>query len=128
MNLFENAERLLRIAVDTDAWVANRRLNYSSIEGSFPIIGSRAKGAYVWDVDNNKYIDYTMGYGTVLLGHADDRVNQAVIKEIERGTCVSPMWKDIQIELGVRLKEIIPNAEQVFFMKNKPKRKIRSYP
>ncbi len=117
MNLFENAERLLRIAVDTDAWIANRRLNYSSIEGSFPIIGSRAKGAYVWDVDNNKYIDYTMGYGTVLLGHADDRVNQAVIKEIERGTCISPMWKDIQIELGVRLKEIIPNAEQVFFMK-----------
>lgn len=55
MNLFENAERLLRIAVDTDAWIANRRLNYSSIEGSFPIIGSRAKGAYVWDVDNNKY-------------------------------------------------------------------------
>ena len=44
MNLFENAERLLRIAVDTDAWIANRRLNYSSIEGSFPIIGSRAKG------------------------------------------------------------------------------------
>lgn len=39
MNLFENAERLLRIAVDTDAWIANRRLNYSSIEGSFPIIG-----------------------------------------------------------------------------------------
>lgn len=48
MNLFENAERLLRIAVDTDAWIANRRLNYSSIEGSFPIIGSRAKGAYVY--------------------------------------------------------------------------------
>ena len=63
MNLFENAERLLRIAVDTDAWIANRRLNYSSIEGSFPIIGSRAKGAYVWAVDNNKYIDYTMGPG-----------------------------------------------------------------
>lgn len=58
-----------------------------------------------------------MGYGTILLGHADDRVNQAVIKEIERGTCISPMWKDIQIQLGQRLKEIIPNAEQVFFMK-----------
>ena len=54
MNLFENAERLLRIAVDTDAWIANRRLNYSSIEGSFPIIGSRAKGAYVWDVPDNE--------------------------------------------------------------------------
>lgn len=37
MNLFENAERLLRIAVDTDAWIANRRLNYSSIEGSLSV-------------------------------------------------------------------------------------------
>lgn len=117
MNRIIKANHLLEIASENDAWISNRRLNYSSIEGAFPIIGAKAKGSYIWDVDNNKYIDYTMGYGTILLGHADDRVNQAVIREIERGNCISPMWKDIQIELGIELKKMIPNAEQVFFMK-----------
>lgn len=117
MDIFKNAKKLLSVATETDAWIANRRLNYSSIEGDYPIMGSRAKGAYIWDVDDNKYIDYTMGYGTILLGHADNRVNDAVIEEIRRGTCISPMWKDIQVKLGVELKKIIPNAEQVFFMK-----------
>lgn len=100
-----------------DAWVKNRRLNYSSIEGAYPLFASHAKGAYIWDVDNQRYIDYTMGYGTVILGHADDRVNEAVINEIHKGTCISPLWKTIQFELAETIKSVIPNSEQAFLMK-----------
>jgi glutamate-1-semialdehyde 2,1-aminomutase len=38
----------------------------------------RAKGARFWDLDDNEYIDYRLGYGPAILGYADDRVDAAV--------------------------------------------------
>lgn len=114
---YEETNKLLKKAIRIDASIENRIKDYSSIEGEFPLFGARAKGAYIWDVDDNRFIDFTMGYGTILLGHADDRVNKAVVEEINRGTCLSPMWKNIQIELGESLQRVIPNAERTFFMK-----------
>ena len=114
---YHNSECLLNEGSLIDAWIKNRRLNYSSIEGHYPLFGEKAKGCRVWDVDGNEYIDYTMGYGTIILGHADDRVNQAVFKEICQGTCLSPMWKTSQLNLAKTIHDVIPNAENVFFMK-----------
>lgn len=88
---YEETNKLLKKAIRIDASIENRIKDYSSIEGEFPLFGARAKGAYIWDVDDNRFIDFTMGYGTILLGHADDRVNKAVVEEINRGTCLSPM-------------------------------------
>ncbi|MDQ1353396.1 MAG: 3-aminobutanoyl-CoA transaminase [Acidobacteriota bacterium] len=114
---YQESEHLLRRAETCDAWAATRRKQYNSIEGAFPIYASRAQGAYLWDVDNNRYIDYTMGYGTVVLGHADPRVNDAVIQELKKGTCLSPLWKPAQVELTDLLKSVIPGAEMAFLMK-----------
>ncbi|MCB0028690.1 MAG: aminotransferase class III-fold pyridoxal phosphate-dependent enzyme, partial [Anaerolineales bacterium] len=47
---------------------------------------ARGQGAHIWDVDDNRYIDYRMGYGPVILGHADPRVNAAVVEAIQLGT------------------------------------------
>lgn len=100
-----------------DAWAATQVKNYSSIEGVYPIYASHARGAYLWDIDGNSYIDYTMGYGTVILGHADPVVNDAVVEEIKRGTCLSPLWKPVQVELTGLLSSVIPGAEMAFLMK-----------
>ena len=35
----------------------------------------RGKGAHIWDIDGNRYIDYRLGYGPAILGHSDDRVD-----------------------------------------------------
>lgn len=114
---FAKSQDLLERAEGSDAWAANRIKNYSQIEGGYPFYASHAKGAYLWDVDGNRYIDYMLGYGTIVLGHADNRVTKAVVSEIENGACVSPLWKTAQIELNERLISVIPKAEMSFLMK-----------
>lgn len=115
---FTKSQALLRQAELRDAWAATRVRNYSQIEDAYPFYASHAKGAYLWDIDNNHYIDYTLGYGTVVLGHADDRVTQAVIQELEKGNNISPLWKPLQVELTKLLTSVIPNGEMAFLMKS----------
>lgn len=63
---------------------------YSKGEDQFPSnapkIMSHAKGAYTWDVDGNKFIDWAMGNRVFILGHAFDEVDNAVINAIKSGT------------------------------------------
>jgi len=50
---------------------------FKSVGGN-PIVFDRVKGAYAWDVDENKYIDYVGTWGPAILGHADPDVMAAV--------------------------------------------------
>ncbi|MDT5294853.1 MAG: glutamate-semialdehyde -aminomutase [Acidobacteriota bacterium] len=103
-----------------DAWAAagNSLTKYDkSLEGTFPIYGSHARGAYLWDVDGKRYIDYMLGYGTVVLGHADPRVTDAVVREIQTGSNLSPLWRPLQVEVAELLTSLIPGAEMAFLMK-----------
>ncbi|MED5420565.1 MAG: aminotransferase class III-fold pyridoxal phosphate-dependent enzyme, partial [Pseudomonadota bacterium] len=43
----------------------------------------RGKGGRIWDIDDNEYIDYRLGYGPAILGYADDRVDQAAREAME---------------------------------------------
>src|SRR5689334_22926567 len=45
----------------------------------------RAQGAYMWDVDGNRYVDYHAGFGPSILGHNDPEVNAAVEKALKEG-------------------------------------------
>ena len=47
---------------------------------------TRAEGAWKWDVDGNRYIDYFAGHGALILGHNDPGVMQAVADQARRGT------------------------------------------
>ena len=48
------------------------------VQGVAPNFVERAKGAYVWDVDGNRYLDYILGLGTITLGHCYPAVDEAV--------------------------------------------------
>ena len=50
-------------------------------EDETPVV-SRAEGAYLWDVDGNRYIDYRLGYGPIILGHANEEVDNHVRESI----------------------------------------------
>lgn len=54
--------------------------------GGGPIVFDRVKGAYCWDVDGNKYIDYVGSWGPAIVGAANDEVNAALVAQIEKGT------------------------------------------
>jgi glutamate-1-semialdehyde 2,1-aminomutase len=58
-------------------------------DGITPYV-QKAKRAYLWDMDGNKYIDSRMAFGPILLGHAYDEVNEKVKQEIENGRSDGP--------------------------------------
>ncbi|MFB8773248.1 glutamate-1-semialdehyde 2,1-aminomutase [Streptomyces broussonetiae] len=81
-----------------------------------PVI-SHGKGAHVWDVDGNRYIEYGSGLRSVSLGHAHPRVTEAVRRELDRGgNFVRPSV--MEIEAAERFLATVPTAEMVKFAKN----------
>lgn len=89
----------------------------SFVQGVSPSFLVRGAGARVWDVDGNEYIDYILGLGPVILGHADATVNEAVRKQLELGVSFS-LPHTLEVELAELLCSIIPCAEMVRFGKN----------
>lgn len=60
----------------------------------YPIAGQRAKGAWLEDVDGNRYVDITMGFGVLLFGHEPDFVADAVREHLSRGVQLGPRSVD----------------------------------
>ncbi len=79
-----------------------------------PIMIAGGKGSHFWDADGNDYIDYLMGYGPMILGHAYPAVIEAVAKALERGN-VYNVGHMLEIELAEKLVEIIPSADRVAY-------------
>src|SRR5206468_9904463 len=52
------------------------------VQGVAPAYLARASGAHVWDVDGNRYVDFPMALGPVILGHADPGVNEAIVRQL----------------------------------------------
>lgn len=86
-------------------------------QGVSPVFLEKGMGSHVWDVDGNKYIDYSMALGPIILGHAYPTVNEAIIKQLEGGIIYS-LPHPLEIELSGLLVEVIPCAEMVRFGKN----------
>lgn len=82
-----------------------------------PPILARGKGAYVWDADARRYLDYGMGLRAVSIGYADERVNAAAIKQIESGVNLTRASL-IELEAAETLIDLIPSADMVKFAKN----------
>lgn len=82
-----------------------------------PQILERGEGAYVWDPEGNRYLDYGMGLRAVTIGYANPRVNAAVVCEIERGNNLTRA-STTELAAAELLASIIPGAEMVKFAKN----------
>ncbi|MFJ5277787.1 glutamate-1-semialdehyde 2,1-aminomutase [Streptomyces parvulus] len=81
-----------------------------------PVI-SHGRGAHVWDVDGNRYVEYGSGLRSVSLGHAHPRVIEAVRRELDRGSnFVRPSV--VEVEAAERFLATVPTAEMVKFAKN----------
>jgi glutamate-1-semialdehyde 2,1-aminomutase len=84
--------------------------------GFSPIYSARQQGGYFWDVDGHKYIDFNMGAGAVLLGHAYPTVVRAVQDQAAQGTGLS-INHPLELETAELLAELVPCAEMVRFCK-----------
>ena len=88
--------------------------NYRAWGPEKTIYVERAKGARLWDLDGNEYIDYRLGYGPAILGHADDRVDAAARESIGNSgtTALSTVREAVVAE---RIKKMVPAADLVRF-------------
>jgi glutamate-1-semialdehyde 2,1-aminomutase len=75
---------------------------------------ARAKGTYFWDFDDNRYIDYRLGYGPVILGHGHPTVVERVAEAIKQGT-VFALTQELEVKVAERIVEICPGVDQVRF-------------
>ncbi len=86
-------------------------------DGASPKFLEKQKGARVWDVDGNQYIDMVMGCGPVTIGHSNEKINKAVQKQLNKGILFS-MLNPLEVELAKLLIQNIPSAEMVKLSKN----------
>ncbi|MCB0724131.1 MAG: aminotransferase class III-fold pyridoxal phosphate-dependent enzyme [Ignavibacteriae bacterium] len=81
-------------------------------KGIAPIYLKKGKGARVWDVDDNEYIDINMAVGPLVLGYCYDKVDEAIKKQLEDGITFS-LTHPLEVELSEKITELIPCAESV---------------
>ena len=82
-----------------------------------PAAISHGEGAYVWDIDGNKYLDCSMGLSSVSLGHAYKPVLDSVIQELQKGVNFQrPSY--IEKEMAEVFLDLVPQHERIKFAKN----------
>jgi glutamate-1-semialdehyde 2,1-aminomutase len=80
-------------------------------EGITPYV-ERGKGAYLWDVDGKRYIDYRMAFGPIILGHAYDEVDAQVVEELKKGSLFA-MTGELEVALVELIVDLCPAVEMV---------------
>jgi glutamate-1-semialdehyde 2,1-aminomutase len=84
-----------------------RSINYH------PIYITHGKGARVYDVDGNEYIDYSLGYGPAVLGHTNEHIRKALKRQIDR--LYTPSVNDLEVAAAQKVADHIASAELVRF-------------
>lgn len=80
--------------------------------GGTPRFVVRARGAEVFGADGSALVDYVMGYGAIILGHADPRIARAIARAAERGAALGIPTED-EVIVAERLCALIPSIDQV---------------
>ncbi len=80
----------------------------------FPLHIERADGAYKWDVDGNRLIDYAIGHGSLILGHNDPDITAAMHAQLDKGTHYSA-GHEAEILWAQQVQKMLPSADLVRF-------------
>ncbi len=116
---YQQSEQLLQRAEQTIP-LGSQTFSKSKIAYPFavsPFFIQRGKGCYVWDVDNNQYLDFVSGLLAISLGYQDPDVDHAVKAQMDNGTIFS-LPHPLEMEVAELLVHYIPCAEKVRFGKN----------
>ena len=83
--------------------------------GGTPVFVARAQGAYLWDADGNRYLDFMGSWGPMILGHADPDVHAAIIEAATMGTSFGASTER-EILLGQEVRRLFPSMERMRFV------------
>ncbi|MFC9541293.1 glutamate-1-semialdehyde 2,1-aminomutase [Lysinibacillus sp. NPDC056959] len=88
--------------------------SYKAVGGGSPVAMARGKGAYFWDVDGNRYIDYLAAYGPIVTGHGHPHIAKAITHAAENGTLFGTPT-EYEVTFAKMLKEAMPSMDKVRF-------------
>ena len=103
--LFERARRCIPGGV-------NSPVRAFRAVGGYPTFFHRAKGSYIYDVNEKRYIDYVLSWGAMLLGHGHERVIEAIVAQLDNATSLGAPTI-LEIELAQRICNLIPGIESI---------------
>jgi len=89
--------------------------SFKAVGGGAPVFMKRARGAYFWDEDGNRYIDYLAAFGPIITGHAHPHITAAITRVAENGLLYGTPT-ELETEMARMLKEAIPSMEKVRFV------------
>ncbi|NDJ33486.1 MAG: acetyl ornithine aminotransferase family protein [Chloroflexi bacterium] len=97
----------------------DHRVTSSAYTRGYPLVVERARGAHVWDVDGNEFLDFMAGIAVASTGHAHPQVVKAIQEQADKflHICLSDFYYDVGVQLAEKLNAIAPFKEnaRVFF-------------
>ncbi len=104
-----------------EAWQKNRTVMPGGVgsrfrmSDPFPMVVKEARGARLWDMDGNEYLDCMLAFSTMILGNADPAVQEAVGAVLTRGSSYA-LCHDREYEFAQLFCQMVPGADQVAFV------------
>ncbi len=108
VSYFEEAKRLLPGGVDSPVRA------FKSVGGQ-PLFIDRGEGPYIYDVDGNRFVDYVLSWGPLIVGHAHPQVVEALQKAVKEGTSFGAP-SPLENKLARLVQEFMPNIEMLRFV------------
>ncbi|KRG10557.1 glutamate-1-semialdehyde 2,1-aminomutase [Lederbergia galactosidilytica] len=89
--------------------------SYKAVGGGAPVVMEKGNGAYLYDVDGNRYIDFLGAYGPIITGHAHPHITDAIKKAAETGVLYGTPTPH-EVKFAKMIKEAIPSLDKVRFV------------
>src|ERR1043165_7501814 len=111
MNIKKSEELFNRAQSSIPGGVNSPVRAFKSVGGT-PVFMSKAKGAYLYDADGNKYIDYINSWGPSILGHAYEPIVKAIQEKVLDSTSFGAPT-ELEIEIAELIKSMVPNVDLI---------------
>ena len=115
MMLYQRSSALFSDAQKVIPGGVNSPVRAFKAVGGTPIFVKEAKGAYLFDEDGNRFIDYINSWGPMILGHAYEPVVNAVIERAKKGTSFG-MPTEIETQIAELAVSMVPNIDMIRFV------------
>ena len=112
---YQRSSKLFKIAKEVIPGGVNSPVRAFKAVGGSPIFIKRANGAYLYDEDNNRYIDYINSWGPMILGHSHKPVIDAIITKVKSGTSYG-IPTEIETKIAQLAISMVPNIDKIRFV------------
>ncbi len=113
---FSESERLQQLSNEYILGGVNSpSRSYKAVGGGAPVVMKEGRGAYLYDVDGNKFIDYLQAYGPIITAHAHPHITKAIQEQAAKGVLFGTPT-ELEIEFSKKLRDAIPSLEKIRFV------------